>query len=261
MTRLQELWERLILSVKPPRVVTIIGSGGKTSLMYNLQARLAAAGLAAVATATTKLSRRSPYGYTYIQSLADGCAALDSSREPRQPIALVAGGVPGDPDKVAGLPPDWIDNLAERYIDRVFLVEGDGAAGRPLKGHLGHEPVIPAASRLVIAVVGIDAIGAPLTQAAVHRPERISELTGLLPGEPVTVGVVAKLLLQPEGYLRACPAASRMVVFINKVESPERCQQAEGLAALLLAAGHPQIDAVVIGSVLKQQFREVVAES
>ena len=64
-----------------------------------------------------------------------------------------------------GVPPDWIGGLAAE-VDLV-VVEADGAAGKPLTAPRAYEPVIPAATDLLVPVVGADVIGAPLT------PERV----------------------------------------------------------------------------------------
>lgn len=260
MAGLGFVWEEMISGLQPPRVITIIGGGGKTSLMYYLQSGLNLVGLMAVAATTTKLCREASCCYVPIASLAEGCEAVETVLGQDRLITLVAGVAAGESAKMAGISPDWIDRLAGRFPDTVFLVEGDGSAGKPLKGHLAHEPVIPASSGLVIAVVGIDALGVPLTEVGVHRPERVTELTGVEPGMPVTVQSVVRLLLHPDGYLRQCPPASRVVPFINKVESPEQHRQAQKLAAAILAGRHPQVEAVVIGSVRRQAFRRVVAE-
>lgn len=57
-----------------------------------------------------------------------------------------------------GIPREWIDELAIEYPETLFIV-GDGSAGKSIKGHLAHEPVIPSRSSLVIVVVGIDSVG------------------------------------------------------------------------------------------------------
>lgn len=254
-----DVWEELLSGLRPPRIVTIIGGGGKTGLMYYLQTAWGLAGRTAIAATTTKLRRDPACRYAAITSLAEGVAAVEAALRQHERITLVAGVAAEDSAKMAGVPPEWIDCLAAGFSDTVFLNEGDGSAGRPLKGHLAYEPVIPAASGLVIAVVGVDALGAPLAIAA-HRPERAAELTRAQPDSPVNVALAARLLLHPEGYLRQCPPASRVVFFINKVESAGQDQQARELATAILAGGHPRVDAVVIGSVCRREFRQVVAE-
>ena len=49
-----------LLGLESPGVVCLVGSGGKTSLMYALAAEAAADGLTAVVTTTTKIFRPAP---------------------------------------------------------------------------------------------------------------------------------------------------------------------------------------------------------
>lgn len=252
------MWERLIFGLQPPRVVTIIGGGGKTSLMYYLLHRLKAAGYSAIATTTTKLSsqQRSDHYFITIKSIKDGCYAVEQVQGVREDATLVYGEDSKDQGKLVGIPRVWIDELAAQYKDTVFIVEGDGAAGKALKGHLSHEPVIPADSHLVIAVIGIDSIALELNTGSVHRPDRICELTGARRDSLVTMDVIVQLLFHEKGYLHNCPEDSEILPFINKVESIEQQKHAENLASRILAYKHPQISRVIVGSVLKEEFQE-----
>jgi probable selenium-dependent hydroxylase accessory protein YqeC len=224
--------------------------------MFYLLNGLRRCGRAAVAAATTRLSaeRRQGHHFAAVQSLADAYAVVTKSQRLDELVTLIAGSDAACPDKLTGIAPGWIDKLAERFSETVFLVEGDGAAGKSLKGHLAHDPVIPLASRLVIAVIGIDCIGKTLTAKHVHRPERVGELLGIRPAAPITVETVAGLLFHPCGYLHNCPPGSRVLPFINKVESSEQRLQAEKLAELILSEHHSAVGGVMVGSVQQEDF-------
>lgn len=239
-----------------PRVITIIGGGGKTSLMYYLLTELKRASQQSVATATTKLSAKPRLGHRFViaKNLADAAKAVAENGCTDDLVTLMAGFDAATPEKLIGIEADWIDKLAERVSETIIVVEGDGAAGKSLKGHLAHEPVIPLVSSLVIVVIGIDCIGTALTAENVHRPERVGELTGAAPGLPITAEVVVRLLFHSSGYLHNCPRGSMVLPFINKVESIGRRQQAEKLAELILSVQHPAVSGVMLGSVQQQEF-------
>ena len=251
-----DLWKDLVAEGLPPRVVTLIGAGGKTTLMYYLVGRLLAAGVAAVATSTTRLGNRPPPRGKVLQvrTLTEALAKRKAWTAPQEPITVVLGEAAGQPEKLAGVPPDWVDELAAGSPETVWLVEGDGAAGRSLKGHRAHEPVIPASSRLVIAVIGADGIRQPLDAGHVHRPERVAELTGVEKGAVLTEEVIARLFFHPEGYLHNCPPGSRVLPFINKVESEPVAEGARRLAGRLLDEGRPYVPGVVLGSLRRETF-------
>ena len=249
---MKEIWRKLILSTKPPRVMTIIGGGGKTSLMYYLLTILKQMSYAAVGTSTTKQSSQPVRGHCFIniQSAADH-QAIKQAISMQCHATLVLGEDSSGQEKMIGIPSEWIDQLAAAHQDVVFVVEGDGSAGKSLKGHLVHDPVIPRSSSLVVVVVGIDSVGKSINFQNVHRPERICELTGAGPNAIITTDMMTQLLLHPQGYLHNCPQDSSVVLFINKVETAAQHQQAEKLAAQILASKHPQLCGIILGSLMK----------
>jgi len=181
-----------------------------------------------------------------------GYRALQEAKYLQNHMTLVAGEEGRTPGKMGGLPAEWIDQLAITCRDVVFIVEGDGSAGKSFKGHLGHEPVIPSSCSLVIPVIGIDSVGVQLNLQSVHRLERICELTGVLPDSLVSTEMITQLLLHPQGYLHNCSEHNLIIPFINKVETVIQYQQAEELAQQILANKHPQIGGVILGSILKE---------
>lgn len=251
---MKDIWSKLILSTRLPRVVTIIGGGGKTSLMYYLLTILKNKGCAAVGTSTTKLCGQPLSGcFINVQSVTAGHQAIKQAKDMQEHVTLVYGEDDHVPGKMMGIPSEWIDHLATTCRDVVFVVEGDGSAGKSLKGHLAYEPVIPSRSSLVIVVIGIDSVGTNINSQNVHRPERICELTGAGPDAIVTTDMITQLLLHPQGYLHNCPQDSLIVVFINKVESAIQHKQAEKLAAQMLVSKYPKLCGVIIGSVMKEE--------
>lgn len=252
---LHPVWRELLASLPSHGIVTLIGGGGKTSLMYYLVAGLKAAGTVAFAAATAKLFMPEGAGHRAIlvSSLAELRQAVEEQRHSPALVTVARGLADGAERKLAGLAPEWLDTLSAEYPSVRFVVEGDGSAGLPLKGHLPHDPVVPAATRLLIPVIGAEAIGRPLAAEFVHRPARAAELAGAAEGETITAAMIVTILLHPEGYLHNCPPAACVVPFINKAEGEAR-RPAEKLAAAVLSAGHPAVGGVVIGSMQRQEF-------
>lgn len=224
--------------VLPGEVVSLVGAGGKTSAMYRLARELADAGYRGVVTTTTKVWVPTPeqvpelvVAERWPQAVADLEAAL--ARKP-----LVALGASRGPEgKLYGIDPDWVGALRPGLGVDFVLVEADGAAGRPLKGPAGHEPVIPPSTTLLVPVVGASALGQPLGSETAHRPEIVARLTGLSLGEAITPQAVARLLLHPEGNTKGAPASARVVPLINQVDTPQARALAQDVAALVLQQG------------------------
>jgi probable selenium-dependent hydroxylase accessory protein YqeC len=231
-------------------VVTLVGSGGKSTTLYRLARELQQRDGGVVVTTTTHIMAPPPDPdlRTVLAERADAAVAgcLAALSEGRIPVL----GTGSKPDgRLAGVAPRVVDACAADPGVRHVVVEGDGSAGRPFKAPRAYEPVVPASSTLVIAVVGADAPGRPLTAEFIHRPERVAELTGAALGEPVTADMIATVLLHPLGPLRDVPASARSLVLVNKADTPERRQAAQEIAAALEARHGPR---VVIGAVAEE---------
>jgi len=236
-----------------PRIVTIIGGGGKTSLLYYLLTVVNEMGLAAVGTSTTKLSSHCLSGASFftIKSIEEGYQAVKEIIHGKEHKIIMYGQDPSNSEKMLGISSEWIEQLAMQAQETIFVVEGDGAAGKPIKGHASYEPVIPSGSSLVIVMIGIDGVGKKVNFQYAHRPHRICELVGAKPESLITIEMIAKLLFHPQGYLHNCPTESQIIFFINKVESNDQYKQAEALAKKIIDCKHPQVTGIIIGSIKK----------
>jgi molybdenum cofactor cytidylyltransferase len=114
--------------------------------------------------------------------------------------------------------------------------------------------VIPIETTLVLVVVGADVLGRPLDTEHVHRPERVSALSGAPMDAPVTPEVVARVLAHPEGGRKGVPGTARLVVLINKVDVLTDLAPAREAAERLLC--EPAIDAAFL-TALRDENRPV----
>lgn len=249
----ENIWRKLLAAVESPRIVTLIGGGGKTTLLWQLQRLCLAANWPAVASCTTKLSENPAPWPAYCR--IDGPAALTAAAVRSEANAVVSA-EPAPRGKVCGVPPEWIDAAAAALPQALFLVEGDGSAGRPLKGHLQGEPVIPTRCGLVIVVIGLDCIGRKLDERIAHRPQRVAELASVQAGTTIDAALVCRLLKNPNGWLRACPAQSDVAVYLNKTDLPGAREQAGELAQLLKREWGARLRGVVSGSLHQAEFYE-----
>ncbi|MBK8905019.1 MAG: putative selenium-dependent hydroxylase accessory protein YqeC [Anaerolineaceae bacterium] len=242
-------------------LVAFVGGGGKTSLLFALGAALPGR---RVLTTTTRIfaAQMSRAEKVIFFTAEDAKNAEEKIGEALNEVSLclVVGGVAGD--KAVGVPPElpgaW---LARPDVDFV-LVEADGSRMRPIKAPAAHEPVIPPTSTLVVPVVGIDALDGRFTEVT-HRPEIAAELLSVMSlrdrfayGERLSVNDVARLIVHPQGALKAVPGEARVIPFINKVETAAQLTAARQIAKQLLHT--PRIERVVIGAAKTDQpVREV----
>jgi probable selenium-dependent hydroxylase accessory protein YqeC len=192
------------------RDVWLIGGGGKTTLMYRLAAAWAARHETVICTTTTRILP--PTADQCSDLRVDGPAALvaDLRRRPAPVVTLASAIQDG---KCLGFSAD--EALSFKTEADRLVVEADGSAGRPVKAHAPHEPVLAAGASCVAAMVGSWCVGAPLDAAHVHRPERFAALSGRPLGSTVTAGDVANVILHEKGWLRSVPPAAAFHVVVT----------------------------------------------
>ncbi|MFQ5879346.1 MAG: selenium cofactor biosynthesis protein YqeC [Dehalococcoidia bacterium] len=240
---------REALGVPPGGVVAVVGGGGKTSVLFRLGQELAQAG-GVIITGTTKFTP-SRTGEVPPTAVADDLERLlgQAADGLGQHRLIVCASGQGEKGRFIGIDPAWVEHLRRLPGVRYMLVNADGSAGRPFKAPAAHEPVVPPCASLVCPIVGVDAVGRTLNEKGVHRPQAVARLTGAPLGATITLEMVARVLLHPEGGRKGVPAGARFVPIVNKADLPGGEATAHALAALLLEGG---AEAVVIAQALRQ---------
>jgi probable selenium-dependent hydroxylase accessory protein YqeC len=233
-------------------IVSLVGAGGKTSLMYRLARELAGSGRTVLTTTSTRIypPAADQCALCILAPTAEGILerAARALKEHRHMTA--AAGRDPDSGKLFGLAPEEIDRLASSRVFDWIIVEADGAAGRPLKAPAAHEPVIPSGSGWVVGMVGLQAVGNPLTDQWVFRPEIFARITGLAPGAAITEEAVAACLAHRSGVLKGAPAACCCLAFLNRSDSSGRRAAGLRIADLLGRIDGAPIQRTIVGRVL-----------
>ncbi len=230
-------------------MVSLVGAGGKTSLMYRLARELTGAGGTVLTTTTTKILRptsdQSP-SFLLAGSVSEIIDRAGPMLTENRHITAAAG--EKTLGKLMGYAPETIDALHRAPLFSWIIVEADGASRMPLKAPADHEPVIPLSSEWVIGVAGLDAVGKPAEPPFVFRPEKFAEVTGVHPGETVTEASVARVMTHPHGILKGAPETAKRVVFLNKADDPVRVDTGRKISERLTRADSGFRGIVVIGT-------------
>ena len=205
-------------------VVAFVGAGGKTTAMFRLANEIVESGGRVITTTTTRLGldqlSLAPVHVTTIEELR---SVLQTS-----PHVLFTGEIDYTQRKLHGVSLRDFGSLKD--FRNLVLVEADGSKQLPFKAPADHEPVIPDFVTHVVVVVGIDAVGKPLTAEYVHRPEIIAGLAESRVGTIINSEIIAKVLTHPQGGMKNVPSNVRVSVLINKVESDEQLKSAREIA-------------------------------
>jgi molybdenum cofactor cytidylyltransferase len=250
------------LRVHSSPCIAFIGSGGKTTAMFQLARTLSrrADGQShveaqeersspVIVTATSHLGAWQP-GLADQHIIADTSDPIEKLEHGLKGIILVTGEMDGDRTKpVNNNLMNWLQQFCG-YHSIPLLIEADGSRGKPLKAWAEHEPPIPEFVEYVVQVVGLTGLGKSLNNKNVHRPEIFSKLSGLSIGESTTADSLIRVLKHSESGLKNIPANARKVVLLNQADTHELQSAAQGLAQALI----PEYDSVIISSLEQEKI-------
>ena len=182
----------------PRGITSVIGGGGKTTLLRRLAGELD--GRVLLVTSTNMQPLDEFPVILWKAQLPDARKESPASfagriRDAFTESRIVCAGSPaltnGKPNgKLAAVPCDLrtLTDAAD-YI----LVEADGSKHLPFKAHKPWEPVIPEGTEKTICVVGASGFGKPVREVC-HRPDVFCELTGASMDDTVTPELVGEVI-------------------------------------------------------------------
>lgn len=201
------------LALRDRELISIVGGGGKTTTLFELGRQLPRR---TVLTTTTKMGSDRTEDCHVVIDPTDAAlgAALDAHNTV---LTWKATG----PKRADGFAPERCDHWFETGIADNLVVEADGSKRRPFKAPLSYEPVIPTGTTLVLACIGMTAIGAPIEQGC-FRAETVAGLIGASVGDELSADMAALVLLDNAGSMKSVPATARFVVLAHQVTDDNR---------------------------------------
>ena len=244
------------LKLRNGGVISLVGAGGKTSLMFCLARELSGQGAAVLSTTTTKIYTPNRRQSSVVMISESTKALVIRAEEILKRHSHISAGRRLIPfhNKLKGFPPEAIDDIWRSGVFRWIIVEADGAAKRPLKAPADHEPVIPQSSKWVIGVVGLKAVGKALTERWAFRPQLVSKITGLAPGATITESAIAEVLTNDDGIMKGSPAQAKRFAFLNQAESEARLAVGRRIARKINSRKTAGLTGVLIGQTLYEPF-------
>jgi len=197
-------------------VISLMGSGGKTSLLQSFSEVYREIALPVVLTTTTRSEILPGVEAVEVSELDK----VDRDRLPN--VIFLHGGLTSD-GKWAGLQPGIVDELGRLLSDRIVVVEVDGAAKLPVKLHRQGEPVWPGRTSLAIVVMGTAAVGSQVGDI-LHRFGQMDwpPFTDLKAWTVWEWDHALTLLLEPGGYVSRVPEGIPCVLALTGMgEQPD----------------------------------------
>ncbi len=231
-------------------VISFVGSGGKTTALFQLAKQIYQLRITdyVFATATTHLG-------AWQTKFADRHIAVKDRKDlqgvPNEGVVLLTGATDGERTQpIAESVLTWLYEYSNKQ-NIPLLIEADGSRQKPLKAPAEHEPPIPEFTDTIIYVVGLNAIGKPLNDEHVHRPEIFSQLTNLEINESITSESIIKALTHSQGGLKNIPRHAKKIALLNQADTSELQSVGGSMAKQLLN----HFDSVLVGSLQQGNFQ------
>ncbi|MCF8068981.1 MAG: putative selenium-dependent hydroxylase accessory protein YqeC [Desulfobacterales bacterium] len=238
-----------VLHLNGSGVISIVGSGGKTTLMYRLAHELSEAGNTVLTTTTTKIFLPTHEQSQDIIISYDVDDVIRQTRIMLHKTSHITAANDFDPgkNKLIGFDSGTVDKLWQSGLFQWIIVEADGSAQKPLKAPADHEPVIPDPTTHLIAVAGLDGVGMPLEEKWVFRPHLFTALTGLQQGETVTPESISTVMLHEKGVMKGCPGRAKKIVLLNKADCQDGLEKGKQVVTVLKAQKGIELSHILIG--------------
>ena len=217
-------------------VISLIGAGGKTSLMFGLARELAVLGHTVLTTTTTHLffPSRNQSPVTLVTETVP--AFLTRAGTALKNHSHVSAGTRHMPEtgKLKGFAAATIDEIWHAGLFDSILVEADGARQMPIKASDTHEPVMPSTTTAIVHVTGLDAVNSPVDDTHVHRPAIFCANTGLAPGSRINIEAMAVSCVHEIRKAWALAGSDpAVVVWLNKADDPASVAAGHAVATRL----------------------------
>lgn len=241
-----------ILDIKVNSVISIVGAGGKSTLMYTLAQELRK-DYKCLVTTTTKIYLPYKEQFDY---MAVGTEEFNKLKHNSNKGIYVYGSSINDENKLIGV------NPAELEIDvpnfQYLLIESDGSKRKPIKGWNSTEPVVLSATTNTIGVISIEAIGNKINEDNIFRVKEFLDITNTCENHIISEANIVSLIFHKYGLFKN--SAGEKILFINKVENEDQWITAEKLINRILMENKANfiIDKIIVGSLLEKKYKYLI---
>jgi len=236
--------------IKDKDIITIIGAGGKTSLMYSASSLLRNK-YKVLVTTTTHIYIPDKNIYDEIIMINDFTNKYyQSILENNKNGVYVVGNYIVNNCKIKGLTFEMLYKIIHNFD--IVIIEGDGSKEKSLKGWNDLEPVIYPKTTKTIGLLDITSIGLDINEENIHRVDRFLDIINDYSANKVTIEHLEKIVLNENGLFKINKGEN--ILFINKVESTIDKINTLNLIKNIKCKNNSNISNYIYGSIHKHKY-------
>jgi probable selenium-dependent hydroxylase accessory protein YqeC len=214
-----------MFNIKKGEIVSIVGAGGKSTLLHFLSEKYGKDNRVLLTT-TTKINY--PPNYDYLFHSIDDILVMEKPL--KNGIYVVA---PKYKEKLSGLSNEELDKI-RKYFDYIFI-EADGARMKLLKGWNETEPVIYDKTTITVGVVNKKLLGSVISGENIHRVDKFCQLIGKQVGDTLEEEDFQKIIYNSKGLFKN--ARGRKYVYYPLENKYTHIGSYNKISAIILASG------------------------
>ena len=236
-----------IFNLNKGDVVSIVGTGGKTTLMFQLGKELKNQ-YKALLTTSTKIYKPKNENYDYIYTSIEDYK-YDNIKKG---ITVLSKDINYENNKLIGIDDKELEEVINDFD--VVIIEADGSRSLPLKGWKKHEPPILNRTNKTIGIIPINVLGKKINEDEIYGYEEFKNFLSC--EDIIDKEVVGRICTSSDGIFKN--SRGKLYLYINKVESDEDLKEAFDLANYLKnnISGNPFDFKICCGSLKKGEYYE-----
>lgn len=236
-----------LFNIEEGNIVSIVGSGGKTTLLFYLAKELKQ-NYNVLVTTSAKILKPSIERYDYLFTNVENF--INSNLKCKNNITVISKSINETNNKLIGIDDDDLEKLIN-YFD-VILIEADGSKTLPLKGWKNHEPPVLKKSNKTIGIIPVSVLGMNIDSSFIYGYEEFKKLAGT--NTTVNEDTIKNICISENGIFKN--SHQEKYLFINQVDTNLDLEKSFKLADYL-CENIENIDfKIVIGSLYKEKFYE-----
>ncbi|HAT4314030.1 selenium cofactor biosynthesis protein YqeC [Clostridium perfringens] len=193
-----------LIDIKIGDIISVVGSGGKTTFIYNLAKEIKNEKILISTTTKMLCPEENQVDYFF-------CLSEDNEISIKEGRTFIAG------EKVSKNKISGDVSLIKKYMSRFdyVLLECDGSKTKPLKGWNSTEPVILNETTKTIGIIPLHIVGEKITEKNIHRIEIFNDVFKTKVGDEITLNVISEIITNPKGLFK--DAVGEKILFLNRI--------------------------------------------
>lgn len=193
-----------LIDIKNGDIISVVGSGGKTTFIYNLAKELRKEKVLISTTTKMLCPEENQVDYFF-------CSSEHDELNIKKGRTFIAGEKINQ-NKISG-----DISLIKKYMSSFdyVLFECDGSKRKPLKAWNETEPVILNETTKTIGILPLHIIGEKVTEENIHRLEIFNSMFKTKIGDEITLDVIAEIITNPKGLFK--DSVGEKILFLNRI--------------------------------------------